>query len=257
MKGELVVVFVLVNPATRKYLGPMGFAQLGDEYQVAALTEDGFSFVSDDGDLPAVDVILLPDRELTEESESALVLRGQAGEKERIFVAYHTSSKSKGLQQAVLKEIFRGKLVSPPLNEHHDSGKIYDALMNLSGCRDDPDKERYRVALAHLISCFTGNAELEARLELLHLCLTPEGALQIIQDQFPEHIPEDIRVRISELINEEKDGRTIRSMIEKLAAPGSDPFNASAGGYVDQLKAIRAAILEETSTAEDDPGSSS
>lgn len=255
MDDELVVVFVLVDEVTQRYLGPMMLAELGsdDGKNVAAIGADGFFYMKPGQDQRPFDILLLPDSDLTDESEQMQILTAQAGNKRKVFVAYHTGSPSMEQQSKKMRETFGANLV--PWSEHHDKGCVFDSLIELAASGSGTDRSRYETVVACIVACCKGNAELEARLELLHLCLTPEGAALLLGDELPDSIPPHVRGRVSELKLIKKDGRTVSEMISELVRHDSDPFDASEGGYMEKLRAIREVLLGENSASEGAPTS--
>jgi len=251
MSDDLVVIFVLFGVETERYLVPMGFAELGNGSgrNVALIAADRFLFMGEDGDIQDVDIVLLPDSDLTNESEQSRSLRRYIDLKHRILIAYHSGSKHKKQQERVLSGVFGEKLASA-VYVHSNVGSVYDLLLEIAQCKDSQDKRLYQNALGRLVALFPYTLELDARLELLHLCLTPEGAALIISDELPDRIPLGVRQKISELTKIETDGRTIGEMIRELADPDADPFDESEGGYIKRLEAIRNALLESSPAAE-------
>jgi len=254
MKDTLVIVIVVNDGTTTKqYLERMGFSKLGRPggENAAFINEESFAFVTDGVETRAVDVILLPDADL--DKQQIGVLRGQADLKKNVYVAYHQGSELTEHQQEKFAEIFGEKLVSFPLYEPHDSGNVFNALKELAQCNGNSDKQQYQNALGRLIELFPYNLDLDARLELLHLCLTREGAALIVKEKLPGHIPSSVRHKISELIKIQTDGRTIEDIIRELAAPSADPFDETEGRYIKKLETIRKVLLPESNPTGESP----
>lgn len=246
MSDDLIVVFVLKDTETRKYLEPMGLGELGDDEgkYVAGITDGICAFLTVASDLTPVDIILVPDSDLESHSEQVALLGVQANLKKRVYVCFHEGSDGMiDAQKDALKTIFGAKLSDRFCVEHHDSGGVFEALQKLSASCGN--KGNYEVALRDLTLLFSSNPVLEAKLELLHLCLTPSGAKLVATE---EHCPAIIATHHI-MKTDAGDGKSVSEIVEVLTRM-NDPFDPA---YIARLEEIRAALLDERERASTTP----
>jgi len=228
----LLVISTMVNDRTRSYLQPMGLTGGFDEDQdlaavafTATATMDCFSqqtvadlFLLYDGPITAQAMQWL--RRLANERPVQVILhRGTDSEEDRLRVENQRTKLSTlpGLQQ-------------PILLEHASCGWVYDALMELAVCLRRKDEQGYEAVLHNLRLRFNSDSLLDQRLQLLHRCLTAQGAAQALVET---------TLLKSLLINLEE-GPFIHTLVLELAATTDD----GSAVYQNRLTALRELLLK-------------
>lgn len=104
---------------------------------------------------------------------------------DNLFIILHTSSKYKVRHKSIIKSVL-GEGFNNFVEQSHTKGDVYyEEIIKIAQSIKNNDKNSYQVALREIKNRFP-DLTLEAKLELLHACLTPEGAKNIIDGGFPQ-----------------------------------------------------------------------
>ncbi|MCI0603401.1 hypothetical protein L0156_10350 [bacterium] len=186
MSEPVVIIFTNGSDATRKkFLSKMNCADFGDarDKSVIAIATSGARYIIDSDPNRCPDIILVIDSANASGTEIGTLLAKLIPTRS-VCAAYHSRTRERN--ENLLRSLFKERLVYE--GEYHSNsgpafegmGEIADALERASGYED---------ALRKLLEgVFPFDARLETKLELLHRCLTPDGARNVVAGEFPNDL---------------------------------------------------------------------
>jgi hypothetical protein len=123
------------------------------------------------------------------------LLKSSIKSKKNVYVIFHTTTPENILntQKETLRKICNenNKKLFETIEHHNEGNHGADALNKIAGLFNSNsfNVDKYKKALNELLNNpHYIDPILEAKLELLHLCLTPEGAKEVIEDKFPDNL---------------------------------------------------------------------
>lgn len=235
MAEPLIIIFTLVNDRTRHYLQGLGLADcFHEDEDLAVITFAERRGLSQNPTELTADIVLLYDGRI---SRSAAGCLQQLCAARTVQVVQHRGNAEPSDRLRMQRQ--RARLVElcphislPFLHEHSTCGIIYDTLMLLTACIKRGDEENYRFCLQKLQEKSHPDRDLEQRLRLLHICLTPQGSLQILETE---------KIQPTLLKLSEADSAKAHALFQNLAK-SADALSAD---YQKILQELRNLLLAE------------
>lgn len=236
---ELVVVFhdkVHADMYTSLGMNEFGSGNDKDFIGINEKAKDYGSLVSDP------DVIIISDVEISEREGIKNYIMASLESRETFLVAYHSNPKLQEEQKATIESLLTNLRIQYVLGyfSHIPGDRIYDAVLDfvrvVAAVKNDL---AYKPAFGRIIDAFSVDRTLEARLELLHHCLTPEGLSDVEVDN-----KGNIRIKLpNNHVLESNIGMqgftNFRALKERI---GEGPFG---DGYLTALTALRNELLKD------------
>ena len=171
MKDLVVIFHDKVHPDMQDYL-KMGNFGSGGENDWIAIREGGQAFGKA---IENPDVIIISDIVISTRQDIIDYLKQSLNQRERIYVAYHSDLATHVDQKKIINKLAASREIVPREFQHIPREyPLYDAIISFVASRSK-DNVSYTDALSDLVASFSRDLSLEAKLELLHKCLTPEG----------------------------------------------------------------------------------
>jgi hypothetical protein len=237
MQRPLIAVFVLKNENTKTgYLNALLGADRAESLWTAAkdpvlISRGGATdTLPADSAFPQVDIVLFEDggyEPRTKNTRSRLLQRLVDGERLLAVVQHLNTNGSTHLAQKEMLEREMGghaPATAAVVKEHHNTGRVFEHLCSVASAIAAKDHRAYDSAVSALVRHVVGDLQLQARLELLHACLTPEAVHQL----------------------KVADGSwgvwgAHREMLDFFAQHRGSPFDPR---YIEKLRAFRNALLD-------------
>jgi hypothetical protein len=247
MNDKAIIVFTRNDTDTRRqYLGELRLGTSAPESPDGGLGEvnkkvafvgfDSQGFAPDDTNARGIDIIIVHDEEPNGIPFPSLA--SVLNSRKEIGVCLHISSDHKNLQRTQIRGLSSNKAIHE-IEEHHNSGCVFNGLGAIASAIISRDKAKYSSTLEELWACFIGDPHLEAALELLHACLTPDGLDKVSWDANGKvTIPRNGEGPFIGLIPTAQG----RAEWEDLRKKTDGPFGE---GYIGALTALRDELLKK------------
>jgi|GEM_PF-4790747 len=228
----LITVVVPGAAAAPAYLASLNLDEFGIRTQNWCAWVAGVQSGIIDGQPPeAMDILFIQDKPLTGADEK--ILKAVFPADRQVGIVLHNGSTHKAEQLIRLRNVL-GPRLRLPIYEHSTSGIVFDYLTQIGRIRTDFAAYESTLAQFRLYVC--GDRILEAKLDLLHRCLTPEGAAAIAEiDQLGDLLQEQIEC----VLPGAEPPYTVATVVDHLAKQ-TDPFESS---YIKVLSSLRDALL--------------
>lgn len=139
------------------------------------------------------DLLLLSDVEWTA-VELHGIIKAFVGNDNDLFVVLHENPQNHNLKEghkaAVEAALNNPGFINFICQSHVEGDMYYVELSKLAHAISDRDSQVYSNALDDIKKRFS-DLTLEAKLELLHMCLTPEGASKVLKGEFPVELQQE------------------------------------------------------------------
>lgn len=235
MVDPLIVIFTLINDRTQLYLQGLGLADcFHEDADLATITFAERRGLSQNPAQWPADLVLIYDGRLSRQAGECL--RRLCVDR-TVQVIQHRGNAEAGdrlrlEQQSIKLTAVCPQLLKPLISEHASCGFVYDTMMLLAASIKRGDQESYRFCLQRLKEKSHPDRHLEQLLRLLHLCLTPQGAQQVLETE---------KTQPALFSLADTDSARARSLIQLLA----DSPNALAVDYQNTLIVLRSIVLTE------------
>lgn len=256
----LIIVFTLNGGDTKdifdhlpksKSFGPND-KQLDANYPLVIIEETGATPVNQLRDNATTIVsntvitLVKDDQELTQNSRK--ILNELINQYSAVYVVYHSGS-THGASHKKFIQTVKDKDISV-IDQHHTQGSVFEALKKIAQSfkvkQNERKQELYSKGVTEILDSFPDSL-LEAKLELLHMCLTPEGSRKALKGEFPKEL-ESERQKFWQNKVDGYDNWTIDQIVKALA--GQPEKNKSIAfndcfdpKYRGALEALRDALI--------------
>jgi hypothetical protein len=257
---ELIIVFVNKNAKTKRYLSDLGLTDLGSTgKRVGAIMPDMATHFCDGSEHPLnADMLLLRDTEVGKESTEKEILSQEISLRDTVFVFYHRNSARLSNHIATINELCMNRQVRPVV-DHSTHGPVYDALCTVASAVSKHDQGQYDAAMHLLRSLFAGEPLLEVALDVLHKCLTVEGAAEVCSElregksvELKQLAGRDVALTVDGRGGSEHTVWKVEDVVQALARrPDIDPAKRIAfsdeldNNYIRALSDLRDVLLSE------------
>jgi hypothetical protein len=132
------------------------------------------------------DVIIISDIDISGREDIKSYITQSLEGRETLFVGYHSNVNLREIQSNTFESLLSSQSIEyvPDSFSHSPGDPIYEAVLDLARVVANVKQDlSYENAFGRLVSAFGFDKALEARLELLHNCLTPEGFANVTVDR--------------------------------------------------------------------------